>query len=101
MKYFIYDPYCRQIDEIPNATIAEYGTYLHNSNSVHKIKAELLARGPVAAGINGRPLHTHHGGIYTNTTADRQNTHIVSIVGWGVEQESGIEYWRVRNRYEQ
>lgn len=98
MKYLIFDPYCKGIDPIPNATVAEYGTIPLSKNSVHKIKAEILARGPVATGINGKPLHTHHGGIYANRTADKQTTHIVSIVGWGVDTGSGVEFWSVRNR---
>ena len=98
MKYLLFDPYCKGIDHIPNATVAEYGTIRHSDDNVHKIKAEILARGPVAAGVNGKPLHEHHGGIYTNHTADKQNTHLVSIVGWGVDKDSGVEYWSVRNR---
>ena len=100
MRYLIYDPYCEGIDigYIPNATVAEYGTIKLNERSVHQIKAEILARGPVAAGINGKPLHEHHGGIFADASADKKNTHIVSIVGWGVDRESGVEYWSVRNR---
>lgn len=99
-KYFIYDEYCASIDVgfIPNATVAEYGTIQHNKQSVHQIKAEIVARGPVAAGINGKPLHEHHGGIYADESAVKHNTHIVSIVGWGVDKDSGVEYWSVRNR---
>ena len=42
---------CSAIDEFPNATVAEYGSYgMFESDRVHKIMAELYARGPVAAG---------------------------------------------------
>ena len=90
--------HCNAIDETPNATVAEYGVIKYNPNSVHQIKAELWARGPVVAVVNGKPLHDYHGGIYKNETADKHTTHAVSIVGWGVEKESGDEYWIVRNR---
>ena len=95
LKYLVVDSECRGIASIPNATVVEYGTIMNQS--VHQIKAEIWARGPVAAGVNGKPLHEYHGGVYKNTTADKHNTHIVSIVGWGVDQD-GDEYWIIRNR---
>lgn len=67
--------------------------------------AEIFVRGPVAAEVNGRPLHDeYHGGIYTNETADRETTHIVSIIGWGVvteESDRMTKYWIVRNSWGQ
>ena len=42
---------CVEISSFPNATIAEYGSYgIFERDKVHKIKAEVFARGPVAAG---------------------------------------------------
>ena len=42
---------CSAIDVFPNATVAEYGSYgMFETDRVHKIMAELYARGPVAAG---------------------------------------------------
>jgi cathepsin X len=104
---------CNPITKFPNATIAEYGT-ITNGN-IEDIQAEILVRGPVAAEINGRPLHDYRGGIYTNDTADRESTHIVSIIGWGVMTENEEEnnngnninasvptkYWIVRNSWGQ
>lgn len=98
MKYLLWDNVCREIEPFPNATIAEYGTIKLNTNSVHQIKAEIFARGPVAASINGRPLHEYHGGIYNNATADKKTTHVVSIIGWGKDGISNEEYWIIRNR---
>ena len=42
---------CTEINVFPNATIAEYGSYsMFETDRVHKIMAEIYARGPVAAG---------------------------------------------------
>jgi len=69
-------------------------------NKVHKIKAEIFARGPVAAGINALPLRNYRGGIVTNNKLIYKWTnHVVSIVGWG--KENGTEYWIVRNSWGQ
>eukprot|EP00986_Skeletonema_menzelii_P012294 scaffold6719_cov152-Skeletonema_menzelii.AAC.4 len=92
---------CSEIDHYPNATVAEHGTYnLFTSDRVHKIKAEIYARGPVAAGVNAIPLLDYKGGVikkggYLDMIVD----HIVSIVGWGVDE--GDEYWIVRNSWGQ
>jgi cathepsin X len=85
---------CREIDQFPNATIAEYGVIQLEDETdepaaaaaavMHKVKAEVFARGPVAAAINGVALHTYQGGIFNDATASQNTTHIVSIVGWGV-----------------
>jgi len=92
---------CSEINTFPNATISEYGTLSRfdepdNSDEVvRKIKAEIFARGPVAAEINGKPLHEYHGGIFNNATADQSTTHIVSLVGFG-KDENGQPYWIAR-----
>ena len=99
MKYLLWDNECRGIEPLPNATIAEYGTIQLSDNSVHQIKAEVFARGPVAAAVNGKPLHSYTGGIYSDESESKKTTHIVSIVGWGKDDTSGDEYWIIRNRY--
>jgi cathepsin X len=59
---------------------------------------EIYARGPVAASINGKPLHDFMGGkVYDDDTASREHHHAVSIVGWGKEYDK--EYWIIRNSW--
>ena len=87
---------CREIDVLPNATIAEYGYYKLDENradllgAVEAIKAEIFARGPVVASINGHGLSDYVGGVYTNSSASRSTTHAVSITGWGKEEEQRL-----------
>jgi len=65
---------------------------------VHKIKAEIYARGPVATGINAMPILKYKGGVIKELNIlDMLVDHIVSIVGWNVDEE-GDEYWIIRNR---
>jgi len=90
---------CSEIDFFPNATVAEHGTYnLLSLDRVHKIKAEIYARGPVATGINAMPILKYKGGVIKELNIlDMLVDHIVSIVGWNVDEE-GDEYWIIRNR---
>lgn len=94
---------CVEIDEFPNATIAEYGTYgLLTPDHIHKIMAEIYARGPVAATVNAEPLVQYQGGIVKDTSIFHMMVnHIVSIVGWGTEEDTGDKYWIVRNSWGQ
>lgn len=97
-----HDGACKAIKVFPNASLAEYGTYsvMKDMASVsHKIKAEIYARGPVAAGINAEPIVHYEGGIVNNTHWwNMMVNHIVAIVGWGTEKETGDQYWIIRNR---
>ena len=98
-----FSSFCSEIDIFPNATIAEYGVIKLESEGslqavVDKVKAEVFARGPVAAEVNGKALHEYQGGIFSDTTASQQRTHIVSIVGWGADPD-GNPYWVCRNSW--
>lgn len=91
---------CTEISPFPHATIAEYGTVPRFD--VHAIKSEIYARGPVAAGINAEPIVNYSGGIVTDTHFwDKLVNHIVSIVGWGKDAETGDQYWIIRNSWGQ
>jgi cathepsin X len=74
---------------------------------VHKIKAEIYARGPVAAGVNAEPIVNYKGGVVKDKNIlHKLVNHVVSIVGWGVEEGEGddeedTEYWIVRNSWGQ
>jgi cathepsin X len=95
---------CREIDIMPNATVAEYGVYNRNDYKsqdlfVQAVKAEILARGPVGVALNGHGLANYTGGVYDDTSQPTHHTHAVSITGWGTNQETGQEYWIVRNSW--
>eukprot|EP00934_Nitzschia_sp_Nitz4_P006481 Nitzschia sp. Nitz4//scaffold9_size221794//21178//25290//NITZ4_001318-RA/size221794-processed-gene-0.41-mRNA-1//-1//CDS//3329560917//6471//frame0 len=94
------DGQCRSVDSFPNATVAEYGMY---HKDIDAIKAEIFVRGPVTAGIYGPGLTKYQGGVFDNDSFPRNQTHAVSIVGWGkgygnFEDRS---YWIVRNSWGQ
>jgi len=81
-----------------NATVAEYGFI---SEDVNAIMSEIYVRGPVAATVNGKPLHEYEGGIFNEEGHSSRTSHIVSIVGWGKDPKTGNKYWICRNSWGQ
>lgn len=88
--------HCTEIAQFPNATIAEYGTI---EGDVDAIMAEIFARGPVAACVNAEPIHNYGGGVFDDDSFSKATNHIVSIVGWGTDQETGKKHWHIRNSW--
>lgn len=91
---------CVALNSYPNATVSEYGTISDEDPAVRvtKIKAEIKQRGPVAAGINAIPMENFMGGkVFDECDASQLHDHVVSIIGWGVED--GTEYWIIRNSW--
>jgi len=90
---------CRAIEKFPYTSIAEYGlSIVDKVTGVHPIKAEIYARGPVAAAVNGVPLHSYSSGVIRDTEASKNTTHVVSLTGWGTTDD-GVEYWIGRNSW--
>lgn len=95
---------CQYVNVFPNVTVAEYGTY---HLDVDAIKAEIFVRGPVTAGLWGKALSDYQGGIFDDISAPKNQTHAVSMVGWGTTsgEESSLNdsnkksYWVVRNSW--
>lgn len=92
---------CSAISYFPNATVAEYGNY--NENELFAIMAEIFLRGPVKASVNALPLEDYNGGILVENKITRNTTHNhgVSLVGWGYDEDTDVQYWIVRNSWGQ
>lgn len=60
--------------------------------------AELFARGPISATIAvTAAFEAYTGGIFVDTTGDKDLDHIIEVAGWGVE--NGTKYWIGRNSW--
>ena len=96
---------CREIDQFPNTTIAEYGVISLEQNkgdaevTMFQIMAEIYARGPVAATINGKALHDYQSGVYDDASVSNVTTHAVSLIGWETDESTGQVAWIGRNSW--
>jgi cathepsin X len=69
--------------------VSEHG----NIKGRHQMKAEIFARGPISCGIDATDaLDKYKGGIYAETRRHIGINHVVSVVGWGVDEDN-VEFW--------
>lgn len=85
--------FCAAIDHYPNATISDYGSVQGADN----MAKEIYANGPIACGIDAGPTLKYTGGIMSDSGEGVD--HVVSVVGWGFDEETNKEYWIVRNSW--
>eukprot|EP01084_Bolivina_argentea_P236702 397934_1 len=91
---------CFEVKHYPNVTVAEYGRIPTDQREYAEsnIMKELYARGPVVCSIDSHPLYEYAGGVFKQKVNSSSTHHVVSIVGWG-EEEDGTKYWVVRNSW--
>jgi C1A family cysteine protease len=67
-----------------------------------EIKEFLVETGPLAIALNADPLQTYTGGILdlnkSRCNPDGMN-HAVTLVGYGTDEESGLDFWIVKNSW--
>eukprot|EP00462_Mataza_sp_D1_P008130 CAMPEP_0175163218 /NCGR_PEP_ID=MMETSP0087-20121206/25621_1 /TAXON_ID=136419 /ORGANISM="Unknown Unknown, Strain D1" /LENGTH=322 /DNA_ID=CAMNT_0016451885 /DNA_START=40 /DNA_END=1008 /DNA_ORIENTATION=+ len=83
---------CSALSKYPNATIAEFGE-ISGADAMQK---EIYARGPIACGIDAKPLLKYTGGIISKLGL--LTDHVISVTGWGTDS-AGTKYWHVRNSW--
>jgi cathepsin X len=61
---------------------------------------EIYQRGPIACGCAvPDSLELYTGGVYCDDSGDQEIVHDVSVVGYGVDEETQQKYWLVRNSW--
>ena len=60
-----------------------------------------VAQQPVAISIDAGSdvFHNYAGGVLDSEDCGISTNHAVSIVGYGTDEDSGLEYWLVRNSW--
>ena len=50
---------------------------------------------------SAEPIVGYTGGVFTDDSHSQSTNHIVSITGWGYDEDTDTEYWIVRNSWGQ
>ncbi|KAI6186790.1 Cathepsin X [Aphelenchoides besseyi] len=87
---------CSPVKNFTRYYIKDYGVV----SGREKMMSEIHNRGPIACSIGATSKFefNYTGGIYSEFS-DLPSNHIVSVSGWGYDEESKLEYWIVRNSW--
>jgi len=95
------DGSCAAISNYTHFMVGDYGPL----NGSASMMAEVYARGPISCAIEATPtLESLVGAnatwaIYSEYSASWALNHLVSIVGYGLDEASNQQYWIVRNSW--
>jgi len=77
-----------------------YVSEYYKLRGADNMKAEIAANGPISCGIHVTAgFEAYTGGIYSEKTLLPLINHEISVVGYGVDETSGVEYWIGRNSW--
>ena len=83
------------------ATKIKLSTYVCVDPQTPAAMKVAVARQPVAISVDASSpvFHNYTGGILDDPACGIETDHAISIVGYGLDEASGLEYWLVRNSW--
>ena len=84
---------CAAIDPFPMIQIDDYGSI----SGAIAMQTEIYERGPISCGIDAEPILDYVSGIAD--ARGKLTNHVVSVVGWGLDEATETQYWVIRNSW--
>lgn len=71
-----------------------------NARNLDVIQTELMTNGPIEVSFTVySDFMTYTGGVYYHQTGKSLGGHAVKMMGWGTDEESGLDYWLIANSW--
>jgi len=72
----------------------------YSLRNIEAIQKDIMLYGSVSAAFSVyEDFMSYKGGVYQHVTGSYLGGHAVKIIGWGVDEVSGVEYWLVMNSW--
>ena len=69
-------------------------------NNAADVMTALATVGPLAVNVDASEWHNYESGVFRYTNYEEMDlNHVVVLVGYGTDEESGLDYWLVRNSW--
>eukprot|EP00604_Paraphysomonas_vestita_P003503 CAMPEP_0174820588 /NCGR_PEP_ID=MMETSP1107-20130205/4512_1 /TAXON_ID=36770 /ORGANISM="Paraphysomonas vestita, Strain GFlagA" /LENGTH=299 /DNA_ID=CAMNT_0016036221 /DNA_START=51 /DNA_END=950 /DNA_ORIENTATION=- len=76
------------------------GYTLLERNSYEEVMNAVANIGPVSVNIDASNWHSYESGVFTGCPQnDVDINHVVQLVGYGTDEETGLDYWLIRNSW--
>lgn len=97
-------PYFAAKSTCPNGLLANVVARISSYNQLPRndenAMLNALQKGPLTVAMHVEDnFYYYTGGVYSSTTCDFTPNHAVIVVGAGVDDETGVPYWLVRNSW--
>ena len=87
---------CRAVTNYKRHYVSNY----YGLSGANKMKTDLYKYGPISCGVEATPaFEAYTGGIYSEEIDYPEINHEISVLGWGVDESTGEEYWVGRNSW--
>lgn len=92
---------CKMVPQLAFDSTVNLGrTLLLQQGDENQLKRFVANYGPVAAAIySQQDFADYRGGVYYSRTCNGIPNHAITIVGYGTDKKSGLDYWKIKNSW--
>jgi len=91
---------CATNTSIDYATDKQFGSSSYSIRGIDSIKEDIMTYGPITGAFTVyEDFETYTSGVYVHTTGDALGGHAIKVIGWGTDEDSGLDYWLCVNSW--
>jgi len=85
-------------DKVKTASAYKVGSSA--ATRVEEIQVELMTNGPIEVSFTVyEDFLAYRSGVYYHVSGESHGGHAVKMIGWGHDEESGLDYWLIANSW--